>query len=484
MQLLEILATLNDAELAELESQVTQLRRPRLKILYAELRKRRSGKYPYDKEKVFAKVFGSPYKPADENKWKYEVRSLKTIIYQYLANIELQMAMKDDENIQNEWVMKALFRRQADKVLDQELDKLIKKGEEDMPLDKLIKLYEIKSHNSQRQFYTASLNDEEHKNLLDKIKELKTAQFANELRSLEMGKAALMRRMVLKQYGLKRSNNMVLTMNTQNTLSLDEHSNAASLYYQYQRDSQLLRGEERIQALLKSLEILPSASRFLSTPLYDRASVLYNITMGYYASGQLEKALEYAEQLADFTATHNIQKVVSPHLATMRIYLGLERYEAIVDYYQANLDALREDSRYALALLFCSYAYLYLGKTQAAIKVIVSSKVDFIAHDNKSIRLVYVIAGIIDHEWEVAERELQSFISNTHLPKTAVDTEMAEVFRKYISIQQMGRKEYNAELSKLDKLMAAHGFDNTSESLPYQWLKHHLKAELNIHTAT
>lgn len=478
MQLLKILAVLSNLELTELEQKVHAAKRESLVSLFKELKKYRSGKLTFEKEKVFKKVFGKSFQPTDEDKWKYEVRTLKKLTYKFLAETAFNEALKNDESLLDEWVLTMLLKRQVNDVFEQELERTLKNKENRLSNKRITKLLELKSKHSQDIFHRSPMSDDEHELVLNEIRDRKILQLANDQREINVGYAALLRRKVLKKEGLTYSNNTVLKLEPIDKIVLSDHQNKLSVYFDHLRNAQLYRGKERLNAIKEALSHIDEIAHELETPQQFKASLLHNVMATYYAECEYENALEYGYLLSEHLNKCRLSYNGSVLSAIMRIKLALKNYSGVVDFYELHEQALRKEGNYHLSTLYLSYALLHLNNYKAAIKAMVGSEAAFRQNEAHPVRFVFIIAAIMDKDRDMAKRELASYKANNTLPKKASSHLVVDAFERYLDAQQKKASIYLSELRSIETYMIVEGRTIPGESLPFQWLQQYIMHEV------
>lgn len=480
MQLLAILSELSDKELIRLEEFVMDSGRRGVDVLLRELKKYRSGKRKFNKEKVFEAVAGKPYSPQYDDDWKYWVRSLKDLLYQFLAEIEFRQKLREDYGLQEQWVMRALFRRRIDQVFEQEVEKLIKPGKKKFPLRHLLELYVLKDMHHQRyKPQDAHLSYDEHMALIEEMNSLELVRLAQVIRKNEVGKAALMRRREVQTVNVAATAAKTLELKRTEVIDLKEHEDQLCAYYRYHTDAQLLRGVERVEALIKAYQLLPELKDELEFVSEAILATLHNIASGYYIMGMYEEALYYTEEVWRVVYRKALEQFSPIYETKIRVLMALKRYQDAIDFLAREGHHLAMPGSKLRADISISYCYLFLGNTKSAIKQMMKYGVESNAVQVHN-RYMYVIAAIIEDDLITAQRNLLNYKNSVDMDGKEDLQVTYKCFDSYLKIWNKGGDGRTEKLIKLNTEINRAIKPSLANMQPLLWLKEYLANKLQL----
>lgn len=475
MQLLKVFASLSTAELTELETRIKGHKNQQLSILFRELKKYRSGKWSLDKEKVYQKVFAQVYTTSNNYQWKNLVASLKKLTYQYLSETEMLREASVNNHFNDVWLLRSLASRRVDDLFVQECERRIREAEQGYDPEQLSQLLSIKSTFHTVPSYQSALSEQEQIDLLERVKNEEIRRLVYRIRALESSTAHKLRLQLNRQDYAASAHQEIELPGIQH-IELSDYEDLGSEYFVLEKDSYLLRGQQRVESMIQALDVLREMDLQSTSRYQTEVTLLSNIGQAYSDLNDYEPAIRYQEESMEVARQHLVSVVDSAYFKQLYNHYFLGNYTEVLNYYEQHTEEIEARSFYPFCVLVRCHAYLHLNRSTEASRLAMRVLSSFKGHD-QSRRMILVISYLIDGQADDAHREILNLKKSLTPQKGMPDywPFIIEVFEKYAKIYMLPSSERSKHLNALQKQVLAADPSLEKSSLPFHWLKTQLQ---------
>lgn len=403
MQLLSIIKALTKQELAELKVVVQAQNRAPLLALFNKLAALSASERPYETVDVFEAVFAQPFDKSKIYLLHNEVRNLKQLANKFLADNEMALRQQEEEFYTVNY-LRALSKKRLDDIFYAQLDKVLQKAEQTYNSKFICELYALKHQHHIAKSFESPLPEDEHIGMILKWQQHEIKRLKYTIREQESEMAYLKRAQAIKKDYLEAFDKD-LSFEPIETISLADTNEPWSRYLELTRDQFLYRGQRRVETSKQNLAILSQLGDKLPNRFEEQIDVMFNLASALLSTNQYEEALSYLKQCVIVAAEKHAPQPESVHEMQIRCYIMMRQYQTAIDYFIEHLKAIKKTAYYVstVGLIWISYLFLKDGKKAIESSLLIGTpnpRVDI------SKRYLFIIAFIIDNDFEQAKREL------------------------------------------------------------------------------
>lgn len=458
MQLVELLGKLSTAELADLDKEVDGTARPTLIRLYKELKKLRTGKREFNRSRVYQAVFNESHDAEVDYKLRNETRILKNHIFQFIAQQEVLRELKQSEEFNNLWLMKALARHDLREPFTQQVDKLIDSYKDALNVDAALHLMQTKKAYYSSMGYANPLNPDEFMQLLEDIQEYQIRSMTRLLRDIDGSRALMVKTKSRRERGVLYKE-QPLQLNIRDKVILSEHEDELTAAARLKADMYLQMGKRRIDTTYKFLKVIRSLVARQLVSVQVEAQLLETLATFLVAEKRYEEGWQLLNEHIELAEKHKMPPSVSIYHNKLYCLVLWGKYQEALDFFHENETPISSNRYFYFAVHDICYAHLFLHNGKEAIKLIHKYFLDATEEQMFEIELKtrfgFVIAHLADNDMDNASRELVNFRRSK--PYVTDDSglykKLASLFSSYMKIKHdKGSAKYQALVEKATKL--------------------------------
>lgn len=479
MQLLHILEGLTTAEINKLEKQLKE-GKAETYLLFRELKRCLGGKREYDKEKAFSKVFGETYTSKRDYLHRNEVRNLKNILYRYIAFEEFNRVYKERPLFEREWLIRGLAFRSHNSATMAQLyaDEMDKAMADDYSMEPGLyaTLLDIMAKHNANYASTSMLTGEDRIGVMDEWLKYEQKSLLYAVRKIEFQKAYQMHILHKKGKSVKNMDEQI-PFDPLHHIDLNTLEDNYTEYLGYRKDTYLLNGERRVEALQKALAKLRAIDPVPQFRPVDEITILNNLSVELSLLRRYEEAAKVSDEIVAMGIKEQLVPVPQPIVsAIQRTYLYAGRYRKGIDFFYEYLERIQSNPRYMRSVFSLAYSHLFLGETKEAIQAIlqhqdqkdnaVQPNIDF------EMRMMTILAYLVDKEYQDAKRELTNYKRSTAYKNNsnAWVPEVIQLMERFINIMIWLPEEQDADLYELKQLLTQREADLEPTTVIFLWL--------------
>ena len=458
MRTLQILSSLSDREIEEIDKVIKSQKRTSLHLIYNLLKKYRHRNGMPTNEELYLHVFGKAYTSANSFKLRHELRLLNEVLYEYLVEDTFSNYIKKNKSTYYFWLARSFFDRKLNAVFESDIDRFVDYAKEHAMPEDGAHLLDLKSL---WMIYTQQKTPGNIANQVKAIEEWKEEQFRNikyRLREMESRAAYLERTALANGTGVESCPE---DMRTAPQTYIDLNAANGDHYEEYlvlKKHSHQTKGPTRIEVLQKMLAYEESEDYQSQYAVFaSQIASLTAIALEYILQGNFAEGNKYLLEGIERSEKHKqvIQPAVIQNYIANQINLGL--YQKGIDFYNGHENVINNNRQYVSISLYKTYCHLFLRQADEALASLPQHG-EFTEHQRLMLRMVYLVVFIIRDQYDLAANECQNI---SRMIKTRDGGHFENygfingLYSKYVSACTLNRKERKATMQGIKKELSA-----------------------------
>lgn len=429
---IQLIAGLTEKEVQRLEGQLADTNRQRLSILLGKMKKALSKNAPLPDEELYQAVFNEPYTKENNFKLRNELRLLNICITDFLVEERLKQVVKDKSTAYTWEYLQELNDRGLTDLFEKESNKTIQQYTQTQDLANLEK---VLTQRLNHELANTAVTEEHYENHLTQIAQLRHVLEGQQLiKNNRLNYQWSFCRRVL--YGLgQKEHPLPAPFPISNG---EEPLPSLALFYALRANTYLCMGEEKIDLLLRLLNLCDTISYPDFNANQERFTLLATIALEYYLVRNFEQALLYNQKA--YSQLHNVDAVQAAKFLHnyCSLLMRMELFAKSLEIIQQHWPLIKPTVVEPRMRILHAVSLVFTGQPEGALGILPETIGSYAQFDRNYIRLLEAIALFDMDNSETALYRVNAAIKNLGTNKhfDGAPKEFALLFKRYIMLEQ------------------------------------------------